>query len=69
VSAWPWQVQASRIGYAGGYSLALSKIAQEVITLLLFVRFAMLCVQQPFKLGCLWAALCLAAAAYFIFRA
>jgi uncharacterized protein (DUF486 family) len=34
------QVPANRIGYAGGISLAQLKILQEVITLTLFVPFA-----------------------------
>jgi uncharacterized protein len=59
------QVPANRIGYAGGYSLAQLKIAQEVITLVVFAVFYM---QQPLKLDYLWAALCLVGAVYFIFR-
>ena len=62
------QVPANRIGYAGGYSLAQLKIAQEVITLSVFVPFAMLYMNQPFKLDYLWAGLCLVGAVYFIFR-
>ena len=57
-----------RIGYAGGCTLAQLKIAQEVITLAVFVPFAVLYMQQPLKWDCLWAALCLVGAAYFIFR-
>ena len=63
------QVPANRIGYAGGYSLAQLKIAQEVITLAVFVPFAVLYMNQPLKLDFLWAALCLVGAVYFIFRA
>jgi uncharacterized protein (DUF486 family) len=62
------QVPANRIGYLGGYSLAQLKIAQEVITLLAFVPFAVLYMNQPLKLDYLWAALCLVGAVYFIFR-
>jgi uncharacterized protein (DUF486 family) len=62
------QVPANRIGYAGGYSLAQLKIAQEVITLAVFVPFAVLYMNQPMKLDYLWAALCLVGAVYFIFR-
>jgi len=62
------QVPANRIGYGGGYSLAQLKIAQEVITLLVFVPFAVLYMNQPLKLDYLWAALCLVGAVYFIFR-
>ena len=44
------------------------KITQEVITLAVFVPFAMLYMDQPFKLDYLWAGLCLVGAVYFIFR-
>jgi uncharacterized protein len=62
------QVPANRIGYAGGYSLAQLKITQEVITLLVFVPFAVVYMQQPLKWDYLWAGLCLLGAVYFIFR-
>ena len=62
------QVLANRIGHAGGFTLAQLKITQEVITLALFVPFAMLFMNQPFKLDYLWAGLCLVGAVYFIFR-
>lgn len=61
------QVPANRIGYTA-YSLAQLKIMQEVITLAVFVPFAMLYMQQPFKLDYVWAALCLIGAVFFIFR-
>ena len=63
------QVPANRIGFAGGLTLAQLKITQEVITLAVFVPFAMLYMGQPFKLDFLWAGLCLVGAVYFIFRA
>jgi uncharacterized protein (DUF486 family) len=62
------QVPANRIGYAAGVSLAQLKILQEVITLSVFVPFAVLYMQQPLKLDYLWAGLCLVGAVYFIFR-
>lgn len=62
------QVPANRIGFAGGFSLAQLKITQEVITLGVFVPFAMFYMGQPLKLDFLWAGLCLVGAAYFIFR-
>jgi uncharacterized protein (DUF486 family) len=62
------QVPANRIGYAGGYTLAQLKIAQEVITLAVFVPFAMFYMGQPLKWDYLWAGLCLLGAVYFIFR-
>ena len=62
------QVPANRIGFAGGVSLAQLKILQEVITLAVFVPFAMFYMGQPLKLDYLWAGLCLVGAVYFIFR-
>ena len=61
------QVPANRIGYTE-LSLAQLKIMQEAITLTIFVPFAMIYMQQPFKLDYIWAALCLVGAVYFIFR-
>jgi uncharacterized protein (DUF486 family) len=61
------QVPANRIG-ASQYSLAQLKILQEVITLSVFVPFAMIYMDQPFKLDYVWAALCMFGAVYFIFR-
>ena len=62
------QVPGNRIGFAAGISLAQLKIMQEVITLAVFVPFAVWYMEQPLKLDYLWAALCLVAAVYFIFR-
>jgi len=61
------QVPANRIGYTQ-YSLGQLKILQEVITLSVFVPFAVLYMREPLKLDYLWAALCLVGAVYFIFR-
>lgn len=61
------QVPANRIGFTE-MSLAQLKILQEAITLTVFVPFAMLYMNQPFKLDYVWAALCLVGAVYFIFR-
>ena len=61
------QVPANRIGY-GYFSLPQLKILQEVITLTVFVPFAVLYMNQPIKLDYLWAALCMLGAVYFIFR-
>jgi uncharacterized protein len=62
------QVPANRIGFTA-LSLGQLKILQEVITLLVFVPFAVFYMGQPLKLDYLWAALCLMGAVYFIFRA
>jgi len=51
------QVPANRIGYTT-LSLAQLKIMQEVITLAVFVPFAVVYMRQPLKLDYLWAALC-----------
>ena len=61
------QVPANRIGFAGGVSLAQLKILQEVITLAIFVPFAMFYMGEGLKLNYLWAGLCLLGAVYFIF--
>jgi len=61
------QVPANRIGYTT-LSLGQLKIMQEIITLSVFVPFAVLYMHQPLKLDYLWAGLCLLGAAYFIFR-
>src|SRR5512135_3136355 len=61
------QVPANRIGYTQ-LSLGQLKIMQEVITLTIFVPFAVLYMNQPLKLDYLWAGLCLMGAVYFIFR-
>lgn len=61
------QVPANRIGYTE-LSLSQLKIMQEIITLSVFVPFAVFYMRQPLKLDYLWAGLCLLGAVYFIFR-
>ena len=61
------QVPANRIGYSA-LSLAQLKVLQEVITLTIFVPFALIYMHQPVKLDYLWAGLCLVGAVYFMFR-
>ena len=61
------QVPANRIGFTT-LSLSQLKIMQEVITLSVFVPFAVLYMNQPLKLDYVWAGLCLMGAVYFIFR-
>lgn len=61
------QVPANRIGYTQ-MSLGQLKILQEVVTLTVFVPFAILYMRQPLKLDYLWAALCILGAVYFVFR-
>jgi uncharacterized protein len=63
------QVPANRIGFQqAGLTLAQLKIMQEVITLSVFVPFALFYMGESFKWDYLWAALCLVGAVYFIFR-
>ncbi len=61
------QVPANRIGYTE-LSLGQLKILQEVITLTVFVPFAVMYMNQPLKMDYLYAGLCLMGAVYFIFR-
>jgi uncharacterized protein (DUF486 family) len=61
------QVPANRIGYTQ-LSLAQLKILQEVITLGVFVPFAVFYMRQPLRWDYLWAALCILGAVYFMFR-
>jgi uncharacterized protein (DUF486 family) len=63
-----FQVPANRIGYSV-LTLPQLKIIQEVITLSVFVPFALIYMNQPLKLDYLWAAACILGAVYFIFRA
>jgi uncharacterized protein (DUF486 family) len=63
------EVPANRIVFLeAGYTVAQLKILQEVITLAVFVPFALLVLRQPMKMDYLWAALCMVGAVYFIFR-
>ena len=61
------QVPANRIGYTV-LTLGQLKILQEVITLSVFVPFAVLYMKQPIKLDFLWAGLCMVGAVFFVFR-
>ena len=61
------QVPANRIGHTE-YNVGQLKILQEVITLAVFVPFAVWYLKQPIKLDYLWAGLCLCGAVYFVFR-
>ena len=63
------QVPANRIGFQqAGFTVGQLKIVQEVVTLSVFLPFAMFYLREPFKLDYLWAALCMVGAVYFIFR-
>ena len=60
-------VPANRIGHTV-LSVSQLKIIQEVITLSVFVPFALLYLKEPFKIDYVYAGLCLLGAVYFMFR-
>jgi len=62
------QVPANRIGYTQ-LNLPQLKILQEVITLSVFVPFAVFYMHEPVKVDYLYAGFCLMGAVYFMFRA
>ena len=62
------QVPANRIGFSV-MSLGQLKILQEVITLIVFVPFAVFYMDQKLTLNYLYAGVCLLGAVYFIFKA
>ncbi len=61
------QVPANRIGYTV-LNLGQLKILQEVITLSVFVPFAIFYMGEDLKMNYLYAGLCLLGAVYFIFK-
>ena len=61
------QVPGNRIGYTV-LSIGQLKLLQEVITLVVFVPFAVYYLKEPLKLDYLWAALCISGAVFFVFR-
>ena len=61
------QGPANRIGYTQ-VSLGQLKVLQEVITLGVFVPFAVFYMRQPLKWDYVWAGLCIVGAVYFMFR-
>jgi uncharacterized protein (DUF486 family) len=62
------QVPANRIGFSV-MNLGQLKILQEIVTLTVFVPFAVLYMNQKITINYLYAALCLVGAAYFVFKA
>jgi len=61
------QVPANRIGFAA-MSLAQLKVAQEIITMVVFAVFATWYMKERLTMDFLYASVCLAAAAFFMFR-
>lgn len=62
------QVPANRIGHTV-MGVGQLKLLQEVITLAVFVPFAVFYMKERLTLDYLWAGLCLLGAVFFIFRA
>jgi len=64
-----FQVPANRIGFEQAHlSLVQLKIIQEVITLSVFVPFAIYYMGDKISLNFLWAGLCMVGAVFFIFK-
>lgn len=67
-----FQVPANKMGFnenGGPFSLFQLKMIQEVITLVVFTGFAILAFKnQELRINHLYAALCLIAAVYFVFK-
>ncbi len=61
------QVPANRLGHAGGVTLAQLKIMQEVITLSVFVPFALFYMNESLRWNHLAAGICLVLAVIFVF--
>jgi len=62
-------VPANRIGAASGLSLPQLKIIQEVITVCVFIPFALFFMGEKWRWDYLWAFLCMIGAVYFVNRA
>jgi len=62
-----FQVPANRIGHEV-LSLGQLKILQEIITLTIFVPFALFYMKEKLSLDYLWAGLCILGAVFFVFR-
>ena len=62
-----FQVPANRIGFTV-MGIGQLKMLQEIITLSVFVPFAIYYMKEPLKLDYLWAALCVLGAVFFVFR-
>ncbi len=63
-----FMIPANRIGNSGGLNVAQLKIMQEVITLCVFVPFALFYIGEKWKWDYLWAFLCVLGAVFFVNR-
>lgn len=62
-----FQVPANRLG-STQFSLPQLKIIQEIITLSVFVPYAIFFMNEKFRWDFVWAGCCMVGAVYFIFR-
>ena len=63
-----FMIPANRLGHSAGMSLAQLKIAQEVITIAIFIPFALFYMGEKWKMDYLWAFLCMLGAVFFVNR-
>ena len=61
------QVPANRLG-STFFSLPQLKVIQEILTMIVFAGFCFFYMRQDLSWDYLWASLCLAGAAFFMFR-
>jgi uncharacterized protein (DUF486 family) len=61
-------VPANRLGYVNGFNGFQLKITQEVITLVVFSFFAILCLKEPFHWKYLVSFVLVPGAVYFAFK-
>ena len=62
-------IPANRLGAASGLNVAQLKIAQEVVTVCVFIPFMILFMGEKWRWDYLWALLCMVGAVYFVNRA
>ncbi len=63
-----FMIPANRLGHSAGMSLAQLKIVQEVITIAIFIPFALYYMGEKWKTDYLWAFLCMLGAVFFVNR-
>lgn len=61
-------IPANRFGLASGMNLAQLKIAQEAITICVFIPFAVYFMGERWKMDYVWAFLCILGAVFFVNR-
>lgn len=61
-------IPANRLGFSAGLTVGQLKIIQEIVTLCVFLPFALFYIGEKWKLDYLWAFFCLIGAVYFVNR-